>query len=296
MSMCEHNCWVRTPQAAKTETTKQKQQDTTQNHSIYSSVAISVHCCLHWCSHRHLASVFAPYIYPAILHRCSHLALHFPMVAALPLNCFSRADCRFFAIATMPKPPQYDIYPKLLWVPIDPVVSKPVFHSKDARQIKIDSQGQVTARVRLNPNTGIRELCLKFDSDVHDDVIQSARNLALRLIKKNWVNPPGTPDEKNIRVVLHGPKRIMTNEWTGKPEPPRPSGWPARPPNGYGGSNKIWIPECVNWDPMHCLFTNNSVGQYHCNGFIKKLIDTDNGPSLTELDTGTSQIKHPSYE
>ena len=32
----------------------------------------------------------------------------------------------------MPKPPQYDIYPKQLWVPIDPVVSKPVFHSKDA--------------------------------------------------------------------------------------------------------------------------------------------------------------------
>ena len=84
MSMCEHNCLVRTPQAAKTETTKQKQQDTTQNHSIYSSVAISVHCCLHWCSHRHLASVFAPYIYPAILHRCSHLAFFlcaFPMVA-----------------------------------------------------------------------------------------------------------------------------------------------------------------------------------------------------------------------
>ena len=72
--MCEHNCWVRTPQAAKTETTKQKQQDTTQNFHFMSSVAISVHCCLHWCSHRHLASVFAPYIYPAILHRCSHLA------------------------------------------------------------------------------------------------------------------------------------------------------------------------------------------------------------------------------
>ena len=72
--MCEYNCWVRTPQAAKTETTKQKQQDTTQNFHFMSSVAISVHCCLHWCSHRHLASVSAPYIYPAILHLCSHLS------------------------------------------------------------------------------------------------------------------------------------------------------------------------------------------------------------------------------
>ena len=60
--------------------------------------------------------------------------------------------------------------------------------------------------------------------------------------------------------------------------------------------NEIRFPECVNWDPMHCLFTNASVGQYHCNGFIKKSIDADNGPSLTELDTWTSQIKHPSYE
>ena len=71
----KHNCWVRTPKPAKTETTKQKQH-TTHDYSIYSSVAISVHCCLHWCSHRHLASVFAPYIYPALLHRCSHLACY----------------------------------------------------------------------------------------------------------------------------------------------------------------------------------------------------------------------------
>ena len=60
--------------------------------------------------------------------------------------------------------------------------------------------------------------------------------------------------------------------------------------------NEIRFPESANWDPMHCLFTHGSVGQYHCNGFIKKSIDADNGPSLTELDTGTSQIKHPSYE
>ena len=56
-----------------TETTQQKQH-TTHNYSIYASVVISAHCCLHWCSHRHLASVLAPCIYPAILHWCSHLA------------------------------------------------------------------------------------------------------------------------------------------------------------------------------------------------------------------------------
>ena len=48
--MCEYNCMVRTPKAAKAETTKQKQH-TTQNHSPSSSVAMSVHCCSHWCSH-----------------------------------------------------------------------------------------------------------------------------------------------------------------------------------------------------------------------------------------------------
>ena len=47
--MCEYNCRVRTPKAAKAETTKQKQH-TTHNHSPSSSVAMSVHCCSHWCS------------------------------------------------------------------------------------------------------------------------------------------------------------------------------------------------------------------------------------------------------
>ena len=76
---CDSSC-VAKPVKKKTETalftteaTQQKQR-TTQNYSICSSVGISVHCCLHWCSHRHLASVFAPCIYPAILHRRSHLA------------------------------------------------------------------------------------------------------------------------------------------------------------------------------------------------------------------------------
>ena len=75
-------------QGANTKSSKNRNNKTeiahaTLNHSQVSSVAISVHCCLHWRSHRHLASVFAPYIYPAILHRCSHLAFFlcaFPMV------------------------------------------------------------------------------------------------------------------------------------------------------------------------------------------------------------------------
>ena len=46
----KHNCRVRITKAAKTKTTKQKQH-TTHDYSIYSSVAISVHCCLHRCSH-----------------------------------------------------------------------------------------------------------------------------------------------------------------------------------------------------------------------------------------------------
>ena len=68
-----------------TEATQQKEHTT---HNFY----ISIRC--HF-GPLMFALVFAPYINPTTLHRCSHLALHFPMVAALPLNCFSRADCRF---------------------------------------------------------------------------------------------------------------------------------------------------------------------------------------------------------
>ena len=59
---------------------------TTHKFHVMPSVAISVHCCLHWCSHRHLASVFTPCIYPAILHRCSHLAF-FHCSSLLGLFC-----------------------------------------------------------------------------------------------------------------------------------------------------------------------------------------------------------------
>ena len=49
--------WRKKPVKKETETTlfrpetTQQKQHTTHNYSIYSSVAISVHCCLHWCSH-----------------------------------------------------------------------------------------------------------------------------------------------------------------------------------------------------------------------------------------------------
>ena len=54
------------------------------------------------------------------------------------------------------------------------------------------------------------------------------------------------------------------------------------------------FPEDANWDPMHVLFTHGGVGQYHCNGFIKKLVD--NGIELIELDTWTSNIQIPNYQ
>ena len=55
---------------------------------IYSSVAISVHCCLHWCSH--LTSCIGVRTLHLSRHPASALAPCFalPMVAALPLNCF----------------------------------------------------------------------------------------------------------------------------------------------------------------------------------------------------------------
>ena len=58
--------------SSKNRSNKKETVHTTQNFHFMSSVAISVHCCLHWCSHRHLASVFAPCSYPAILQRCTH--------------------------------------------------------------------------------------------------------------------------------------------------------------------------------------------------------------------------------
>ena len=63
-----------------TEATQQKKHTT---HNLY----IFIRC--HF-GPSLFALVFAPYICPTIQHRCSHLALYFPMVAALPLNCFTR--------------------------------------------------------------------------------------------------------------------------------------------------------------------------------------------------------------
>ena len=48
------------------------------------------------------------------------------------------------------------------------------------------------------------------------------------------------PDEPRIRVILHGPKRII-NEWTGKPKPDPWSGWRREPKSNAHGSNKIDI-------------------------------------------------------
>ena len=47
--------------SSKNRSNKKETAHATHNSHFMSSVAISVHCCLHWCSHRHLASVFAPY-------------------------------------------------------------------------------------------------------------------------------------------------------------------------------------------------------------------------------------------
>ena len=64
----------------RTEATQQKEHTT---HNLY----IFIRC---YFGPLLFALVFAPYICPTIQHRCSHLALYFPMVAALPLNCFTR--------------------------------------------------------------------------------------------------------------------------------------------------------------------------------------------------------------
>ena len=56
--LCDIILWEKKPVQKDTETTlfttetAQQKQHTTQNYSTYSSVAISAHCCLHWCSHR----------------------------------------------------------------------------------------------------------------------------------------------------------------------------------------------------------------------------------------------------
>ena len=52
--------------SSKNRSNKKETAHTTHNFHFMSSVAISVHCCLHWCSHRHLASVLAPCIYPGV--------------------------------------------------------------------------------------------------------------------------------------------------------------------------------------------------------------------------------------
>ena len=92
--LCDIILWGKKPVQKDTETTlfttetAQQKQHTTQNYSIYSSVAISAHCCLHWCSH--LTSCIGVRTLHLSRHPASALAPCFalPMVAAWPLNCF----------------------------------------------------------------------------------------------------------------------------------------------------------------------------------------------------------------
>ena len=98
--MCEHNCMVRTPKAANTETTKQKQH-TTQNHSPSSSVAISVKLLFAlvfapYIFSSHLAQVFAPCIGPVAFVACSVFTMSTSSSLSMPLgsSCTSHTMLR----------------------------------------------------------------------------------------------------------------------------------------------------------------------------------------------------------
>jgi len=128
-----------------------------------------------------------------------------------------------------------------------------VLYACDTKKIKEESGGKVRARVRpdpYGPGRGKKKLQLIWEGDdIDHDVKMKAKETALNLIYYNQAHPPGgtstryvaihpgnrpppctsdeyveDPDEKNIRVVLHGPRPIMTNEMTGMP-----------PPEGYDG-------------------------------------------------------------
>ena len=56
-----------TRSSKKNRSNKKETAHTTHNSHFMSSVAISVQRCLHWCSHRHLASMLAPVCPPWML-------------------------------------------------------------------------------------------------------------------------------------------------------------------------------------------------------------------------------------
>ena len=156
---------------------------------------------------------------------------------------------------------------KVLWAAVD--TKSPKLYARDLTQIVHASGGLVYDARVCRAGEDEWNLQLKGKLDCPDHVLHRAKLQALMLILDNSVYHHSPPSPKRRRIdtsheYIEGPRRIVlerkwsTIEWTGKPEAPRPSGWPARPPNGYGGSNKIWTPECVKWDPMYCLLTNGS--------------------------------------
>ena len=157
----------------KTETTH-----TTENFHFMSSVAISVHCCLHWCSHRHLASMLAPCIYPAILHRCSRRACY---------HCSSLLTCVPFRMlegsSTMAARTD-----TVRWVPIPERIQRPVLYAANAREIRKETDDVVTVRVRGCVDvdgTMKMMLHLRWSADCHPNTVANAENIALDMIENN---------------------------------------------------------------------------------------------------------------
>ena len=175
--------------------------------SVAISVGAGVQCCLHWCSHRHLALVLAPYIYPAILHLCSHRALHFPTVAALPLNFFSQSDadkrlCHMNATPEGATSTQKDKQ-RLVWAKVPPHITKPVLYSKDTQYIK-DESGRWGVAVRIRPHRECKTLMVQIRCDLEtpDDVLSEARHRAMACLQENHANPP-KPGEPTCDPELH---------------------------------------------------------------------------------------------
>ena len=139
---------------------------------------------------------------------------------------------------------------KVLWAAVE--TKSPKLYARDLTQIVHASGGLVYDARVCRAGEDEWNLQLKGKLDCPDHVLHRAKLQALMLILDNSVyrHSPRTPRRKRIDTsheYIEGPRRIVlerkwsTIEWTGKPEAPRPSGWPARPPNGYGGSNKIEI-------------------------------------------------------
>ena len=140
---------------------------------------------------------------------------------------------------------------KVLWAAVE--TKSPKLYARDLTQIVHASGGLVyDARVC---RAGEDEWNLQLKGRLHcpNHVLHRAKLQALMLILDNSVYHHSPPSPKRRRIdtsheYIEGPRRIVlerkwsTIEWTGKPEAPRPSGWPARPPNGYGALFELWEP------------------------------------------------------